>query len=163
MLRWVARSFQLTAILFMVIGIAAIAWAIAYDTPARWGVGIGLGTFVPVAFLFWVLARFVRRQDTSDVLARGLSGTAQVLSVRDTGMTIANVNAVFAARSTVTIPGHPSYEADARVVLPRNMWGAVQPGAIVPVKVDPKDLSRVVADLAAIPPTTGPTSTGILY
>ena len=80
------------------------------------------------------------------LIATGIAGTALVLDVRDTGVTINNVNAVLEARLQVTIPGRAPYEATAEVTLGRMNWGALQPGMTVAVKVDPKDAARVAVD-----------------
>jgi hypothetical protein len=80
------------------------------------------------------------------LIATGIAGTARVLDVRDTGVTINRVNAVLEARLEVTIPGEPPYETTAEVTLGRMSWGALQPGMTVAVKVDPKNRARVAID-----------------
>jgi hypothetical protein len=82
------------------------------------------------------------------LLARGIPGTARVLEVRDTGVTINRVNAVLEARLEVTVPGRAPYEARAEVMLGRMSWGALQPGMTVAVKVDPRNPAHVAIDLA---------------
>lgn len=91
---------------------------------------------------------FVRRIMGGDrrLLASGIAGTALVLDVRDTGVTINHVNAVLEARLQVTIPGRPPYETTAEVTLGRMSWGALQPGMTVAVKVDPANNARVAID-----------------
>jgi len=81
------------------------------------------------------------------LLARGIPGTARVLEVRDTGVTINRVNAVLEARLEVTVPGRAPYEARAEVMLGRMSWGALQPGMTVAVKVDPRNPAHVAIDL----------------
>ena len=111
-----------------------------------------LWTVVPIVVItvagLVVFFVFVRRIMGAGrrLIAGGIPGTALVLDVRDTGVTINNVNAVLEARLQVTIPGQAAYEAMAEVTLGRMSWGALQPGMTVAVKVDPKNPARVAID-----------------
>jgi hypothetical protein len=44
------------------------------------------------------------------------------------------------------VPNTMPYEADTRVTLGRTQWGAIQPGMLLPVVVDPTDHQRVAFD-----------------
>lgn len=102
-------------------------------------------TAVGLIVFFVFLRRFLGAD--RKLLATGIPGSALVLAVRDTGVTINNVNAVIEARLQVTVPGRAPYEATAEVTLGRMSWGALQPGMTVAVKVAPDDPSRVAIDL----------------
>jgi hypothetical protein len=109
-------------------------------------------TIVPVVAItvgglavFFFLLRRIMGADRR-LLAGGITGTALVLDVRDTGVTINNVNAVLEARLQVTIPGQAPYETTAEVTLGRMSWGALQPGMTVAVKVDHQNPQRVAID-----------------
>ncbi len=124
--------------------------------PASMMSGLGntiVWTIVPIVAItvvgLVVFFVFVRRIMGADrrILAGGVAGTALVLGVRDTGITINNVNAVIEARLQVTIPGRPPYETTTEVTLGRMSWGALQPGMTVAVKVDPANHARVAIDL----------------
>jgi hypothetical protein len=124
--------------------------------PASMMSGMGsmiVWTIVPIVAItvvgLAVFFVFVRRIIGADrrILAGGIAGTALVLGVRDTGITINNVNAVIEARLQVTLPDRPPYEATAEVTLGRTSWGALQPGMTVAVKVDPANHARVAIDL----------------
>lgn len=113
-----------------------------------------LWTVIPIVaitagglIVFFVVMRRFMGADRR-LLASGIPGSALVLDVRDTGVTINHVNAVFEARLQVTIPGRAPYGATAEVTLGRMNWGALQPGMTVAVKVDPKNPSRVAIDWA---------------
>ena len=117
--------------------------------------GIGdtiVWTIVPIVAVtiagLAVFFYFVRRIMGADrrLVASGIAGTALVLDVRDTGVTINHVNAVLEARLQVTIPGEAPYETTAEVTLGRMSWGALQPGMTVGVKVDPANPARVAID-----------------
>lgn len=114
--------------------------------------GMIVWTIVPIVAItvigLLVFFIFVRRIMGADrrILANGIAGTALVLEVRDTGITINNVNAVLEARLQVTIPGRPPYETKAEVTLGRTSWGALQPGMTVAVRVDPANNARVAID-----------------
>ncbi|MFO0988101.1 MAG: hypothetical protein U1F37_12175 [Alphaproteobacteria bacterium] len=99
--------------------------------PASLMSGIGntiVWTIVPIVAItvvgLVVFFVFVRRFMGADrrLLANGIAGTALVLDVRDTGITINNVNAVLEARLQVTIPGRPPYETTAEATLGRTRW-----------------------------------------
>lgn len=75
-----------------------------------------------------------------------LIGNAQVVAVRDTGVTIGDVNAVFEVRCLVSVAGRSPYEAVMRVALGRAQWGSFQPGMTMPVRVDADDPSKVALD-----------------
>lgn len=104
-----------------------------------------VGITVAGLVVFFFLLRRIMGADRR-LLAGGIPGAALVLDVRDTGVTINNVNAVLAARLQVTLPGEAPYETTAEVTLGRMNWGALQPGMTVAVKVDPKDRTRVAID-----------------
>lgn len=123
--------------------------------PASLMSGIGntiVWTIVPIVAItvvgLAVFFVFVRRFMGADrrLLANGIAGTALVLGVRDTGITINNVNAVLEARLQVTLPGRPPYETTAEVTLGRTRWGALQPGMTVAVRADPANPARVAID-----------------
>ncbi|MCW5772691.1 MAG: hypothetical protein KIT16_13695 [Rhodospirillaceae bacterium] len=99
-----------------------------------------------IVVLFFVMRRVMGGD--RKLLATGIPGTALVLAVRDTGVTINNVNAVIEATLQVSLPGRPPYEAKAEVTLGRMSWGALQPGMTVAVKVAPDDPSRIAIDLS---------------
>lgn len=119
------------------IDVSAIIWAIVL---------IVLATFLAVGGFIW----YARRAMSGDrkLLAGGLPGTARVLAVRDTGTTINRVNAVVELRLLVSLPGRADYEAVAEILLGRMQWGALQPGMVVGVRVDPADPRRVAIDRA---------------
>jgi hypothetical protein len=83
------------------------------------------------------------------IQAIGESARATVLAVWDTGITVNN-DPVIGLKVTVERVGRPPYEAIiqkslvSRVHLPQ-----FQPGSRVPVRVDPKDPSRVALDVYA--------------
>ncbi len=113
-------TFGISGVMFIIVGAAAIVWAVqAGDNPARWGLGIGIGSFVIVGIVFLFVARYTGGLDTGPVLANGIPGTAEVLGVSDTGVAIHNLNAVFKVRALVTIPARAPYETEFRVVVNR--------------------------------------------
>jgi hypothetical protein len=109
-------------------------------------VPIVLITVAGLAAFFFFMRRIM--SFNARLLARGIPGTARVLQVRDTGVTINRVNAVLEARLEVTVPGREPYETRAEVMLGRMSWGVLQPGMTVAVKVDPRNPAHVAIDLA---------------
>lgn len=72
----------------------------------------------------------------------GQAAEALVLEIRDTGMSL-NDNPIVAFRLEVRpVSGHP-YEVETRGVVGRLDVPQVQPGAILPVAIDPQDPQKV--------------------
>lgn len=105
-----------------------------------------------VAVVFVLVGRYVRGLDPTELLATGVAGTALIISVRDTGVTVNELNAVFELELDVTLPGAPTYRATTKVTVGRVSFGTVQPGMVVAVKVDASDHSRVAVDWAGTQP-----------
>jgi len=165
-MRSTSKMLLLFGLVFVVVagGIMFVTWnmtsaitgsAMRTTDPGAMMSGMGsmiVWTVVPIVAItalgLLVFFVFVRRIMGADrrLLAGGIAGTALVLGVRDTGVTINNVNAVLEARLQVTIPGQPPYETTAEVTLGRMSWGALQPGMTVAVKVDPGNHARVAID-----------------
>ncbi|HET6952744.1 MAG TPA: hypothetical protein VFI47_20350 [Acidimicrobiales bacterium] len=131
----------------LVAGLAGGAWAATADSEAALGVGIMAATLGFVGVVFVLVARYLGGLDTTQQLRDGVPGSAQVLSTRDTGTIINGHSLVVELGLLVTVPGRPPYEAKVRhVAQGRTQWGAIQPGMLVGVKVDPADPARVVID-----------------
>jgi hypothetical protein len=165
-MRSTSKMLLLFGLVFIVVagGIMFVVWhmtstitgsAMRTTDPASMMSGIGnmiVWTVVPIVAItvvgLAVFFFFVRRIMGGDrrTLTSGIAGTALVLGVRDTGITINNVNAVLEARLQVTLPGRPPYETTTEVTLGRTSWGALQPGMTVAVKVDPANHARVAID-----------------
>jgi len=94
------------------------------------------------------LLKMVRNAGGAAVPA-GLPGTATVMSVRDTGITINHINAMMQVGLRVQPETGAPYDTTTRVTLGRHSWGAIQPGMTVAVRIDPKDPKRVAIDLSA--------------
>ncbi len=114
-------------------------------------------TLLVVAVVLGVVRRYVNSLDPTELLATGTPGTALIVSVRDTGVTINELNAVFELELDVTVPPTPVYRATTRITVGRVSFGTVQPGMTVAVKVDPEDHTRVAVDWEASPAGSGDT------
>lgn len=94
---------------------------------------------------------------TPELAQRGVSATARILEIWDTGWTI-NDNPVIGMRVEVDSPDRPPFEARiekttvSRIAIPQ-----FQPGAVVPVRFDPASPSLVAVDPEgpASPPAAG--------
>lgn len=76
----------------------------------------------------------------------GQAAEALVLGIEDTGMTL-NDNPVVAFRLQVRPVNGEPYEARARGVVGRLDVPRIQPGAVLPVAVDPADPQKVALRL----------------
>jgi hypothetical protein len=72
------------------------------------------------------------------LMATGRQGTATVTALRDTGMTV-NGNPQVELDLDVVVEGLPVYPVTHRQVISRLAIAGFQPGATVPVRVDPQD------------------------
>ena len=72
------------------------------------------------------------------LMATGRQGTATVTAIRDTGLTV-NENPQVELDLQVSVDGTAPYAVTHRQVVSRVAIPAFQPGATVPVRVDPAD------------------------
>src|SRR5262249_26134440 len=84
-----------------------------------------------------------QQADAQRLMATGLIGQATVQAVRDTGMTI-NENPQVEFDLLVSVDGSEAYPVTHRQVVSRLVLSNFQPGAAIPVRVDPADPSRVL-------------------
>lgn len=77
---------------------------------------------------------------------RGEAATAKVLEIWDTGTTI-NQDPVVGFLLEVRREGREPYQARTKLIISRLQTGLIQPGAILPARVDPNDSSRVSLDI----------------
>jgi hypothetical protein len=140
-------AFSVGGVALLVAGVAGAVWGFTSDSLMADGVayaGLSVG-FVGLVFL--LVALYFGKLDTTGTLRNGIPGTAQVISVQDTGVTVNNLNMVVKLGLLVSIGGHAPYQAEVRHVLRgRTAWGSIQPGMTFPVKVDPNDMSTVAID-----------------
>ena len=100
----------------------------------------------------WLLAScsmidsYTGEGDNRPVRETGMAASAEVLEVWDTGVRL-NDNPVVGFRLRVTLEDGTSYEAETRNVVSVVHIPQVQPGAVLPVKVDPEDHARVALDI----------------
>ncbi|HWT95322.1 MAG TPA: hypothetical protein VN238_20165 [Solirubrobacteraceae bacterium] len=79
-----------------------------------------------------------RQAETAQrLLATGRQGTATVTAIRDTGVTV-NDNPQVELDLDVAVEGMPVFPVTHRQVISRLALGSFQPGASVPVRVDPQ-------------------------
>jgi hypothetical protein len=77
------------------------------------------------------------------LLANGIAGTATITQLRDTGMQV-NYQPQFDIDLMVTIEGRDPYQATVRQVVAMSVLPQFQPGATMPVHVDPADSSSLM-------------------
>ena len=97
-----------------------------------------------------IVGRFSGRNEACAILAIGVPASARIVRLVDTGITI-NDDPVVEFILEVTPESGEPYTASTRALVSRLDVPAVQPGRVVPVKVDPADPSRVALDLWECP------------
>jgi len=89
--------------------------------------------------------RFTGEDVNRAVRSTGLPAMATVLAIADSGVTV-NDDPVVLFRLRVEAEGRPPWEAETRALVSLLAIPQIQPGAVLPVKFDPLDPSRVAID-----------------
>lgn len=135
--------FRIEGILFLVAGLAALVIAIVKGGSIVLGFGIMGITFVIVgAVLVWYGGS---GQRAAKLAATGLVGTATIISVRDTGVTV-NQNPRVALQLQVALPGREPYTIEHKSTVSRLLTGRLAPGATFACAVDPNRPDKMVID-----------------
>jgi hypothetical protein len=85
-------------------------------------------------------------EDARRIQERGVQAFAEIRSVQRTGMSVNDVPQ-YQLELTVQRKGEPPVSASTKLLLDFTAAAALQPGATVPVVVDPDDPSKVVLDM----------------
>ena len=131
-------------------GIGLLAGVIAVITTAgSMGIYMGVGMLVLFGGMFYLFYRLFFKPiiNASRLQKTGLPGTARILEVRDTGVTINNNPQVKLKLEVKTSFGQ-KYTTECRVLVSRINPNAYSPGMEVPVKIDPKNEMNVVIDFS---------------
>jgi hypothetical protein len=87
--------------------------------------------------------------DEAKVEVDGLSGQATIVSLSEGGPYV-NDRPTITMELDVELPGRDRYRAQARQTVGRLVIGRLQPGAAIPVRVDPNDAANVTVDEPAM-------------
>lgn len=124
---------------------------------------ITLASFIPMIFIF---GKFFKRQAANAKLMQsGVSAQAQILSIQETGTRINDQPELLLVLS-VASPGQAPYQTQAITVVSFLMIPKLQPGMMVPVKIDPANPMSVAIDqaaLGAVPMGMGAVQPGMPY
>lgn len=142
----VGRMFRIVGGAMLILAVALLVGAFFLGSATSLTLNISGITLGLTGLIFAGMGRFLGRMDTSDLLKSGQPATARVLAVQDTGWTINKVNAVLALTLEVYPPDGPAYTARSQVLLGRTQWGLLQPGMVVPVRIDPRNPQRIAIE-----------------
>ena len=165
--RFTGRYMIIMGIFFLVLG-AGLAFALGGIPYAGGGMLLTGGIFVIVGGTLAVIGFMINRGAgaTDDVLATGVSGTATLTGVTQTGMYL-NEQPRINMDMLVQLPGQTPYAAEHSEFVPLILLSRVQPGATLPVKVNPTQPGKVVIDWQSLssaglmaPPPPSSTGTG---
>jgi len=81
-----------------------------------------------------------------DVRANGLPASGKVLKIWETGVRV-DYNPVVGFLLQVHVEGMAPYEAETRALISILWIPQIQPGAILPIKYDPRDPTRIALDI----------------
>lgn len=110
----------------------------------------GVITIVSLVIGFLIIAlvlRYVRRVSGAS-LKGGTPASATIVRMWDTGASV-NDHPVAGLELDIQPAGAPSYRASITSMIPRLAAARYQPGAVVPVRIDPRNPQRVALDLGA--------------
>jgi hypothetical protein len=93
-----------------------------------------------------IIGRMSGVSQARELQVTGEQATATILQIWDTGITVNN-DPVVGFVLEVRRSGQPAYQAKTKLLISRLDIPRVQPGAIVPVRVDLRDPSRVALDI----------------
>ncbi len=145
-------------------GLAGIiaAYVAALSGPGGWRDKLGGLIFVTIFVLVILLIFFVVYRKVFAPVGRqrqlqrtGLPAEATILEIRETGWTVNNIYPVVKLKLEVRPPGGQPYQAEVQTLIGRLDVPQLQPGALVPVRYDPRKPSRVALAEAGSP-QTGP-------
>ncbi len=105
------------------------------------------GTFLLIALSFFFVRRYLRKV-TGGNIQGGEVAQATILRIWDTGTTV-NDNPVVGFLLEVHRQAYPPYQAETKSMIPRLMVAQFQPGAVVPIKLNPQTPSQVALNLYA--------------
>lgn len=146
---------RVVRVILLLIGVGLTAGGVYFliDRPA----GGGLDTFVPAAmlFLFAVLTfvvwlPMISALDHGKILRTGEPASATVVDISDTSSTVNN-RPVFRFTLDVRRQDGTVHRATVKQIIDRTSLGALRPGIVVPVRVDPRNPAKVAIDSQATP------------
>lgn len=100
---------------------------------------------VGIGLVFFGIRSRMRAEEAKRVLSVGLTGTATITSMTQTGMYL-NENPQVKMDLLVQVPGRAPYQATRKEFIPLILLGRLSSGAPLAVKVDPNDPQDVVID-----------------
>lgn len=99
----------------------------------------GLVISIPLLISLVSIRRAVKKRNRiKEMITYGKQGTAKILKMSDTGVTI-NDNPRVKLELEISIPNYPTYFAQKTLVIPIINLPQVQPGLTVEVLADPED------------------------
>ncbi len=93
-----------------------------------------------------IIGKYTGESENAPIRDSGFPASAKVLEIWDTGVRL-NDNPVVGFRLLVTLDDGSSYEAETKSVVSVVHIPQVQPGAVLPVKVDPENHQLVALDI----------------
>ncbi len=144
--RFTGRYMIIMGIFFLVLG-GAFVLVLGGIPYAGGGMLLTGGIFIIVGGALAVIGLMVNRGagSTDNLLATGVSGTATLTGVTQTGMYL-NEQPRIKMDMLVQLPGQVPYAAEHSEFVPLILLSRVQPGATLPVKVNPAQPGKVVID-----------------
>ncbi|MFH1148945.1 MAG: DUF3592 domain-containing protein [Actinomycetota bacterium] len=138
-----------------VAAIGAVLAAGLASGQAWWLVAIETGATVLFCVVFFGIFYFVFRWAfrsvnlANDLAERGEAAEATVLEVHETGVTVNEVYPMIGVTLEVRRTGRPAYQVKTQWLIDRLQIPQFQPGAVIPVMVDPENPDNVAFGVPA--------------
>jgi hypothetical protein len=122
---------------------------------AWWLVAIETGATVLFCLVFFGIFYFAFRWAfrsvnlAQDLAERGEAAEATIIEVRETGVTVNEIYPMIGVTLEVRRAGRPPYQVKTRWLIDRFQIPQFQPGAVIPVMVDPDDPDNVAFGVPA--------------
>jgi hypothetical protein len=106
-----------------------------------------IGASLVFSFVIFAVARgYMKKMMGGNLKNTGEPAQAKILRMWDTGTTI-NQHPVAGFLLEVQRMNQTPYQVETKSLVPRLMSGQLQPGAVVPIKVDPSNPTKVALDI----------------
>lgn len=111
---------------------------------------IGIGVFVSLSLIpFFKILRGLRKgsAEAQRLLREGSSSEAKVVQLQPTGTMINNQPVTIV---TLEVQGASKYQVTTQTIVNQLFIPQIQPGKIVPIKIDPQDRNNVILDTSQL-------------
>jgi hypothetical protein len=140
-----SRRWLLATGVLLTAGTLALVALLVFTDPPTWLWSmLAVSPWGPIVLVVWVLLH--RRDRLARRLAEvGIHATAAITAIGQTASAVGG-RPVVVLDLTVEAEGRPGWEVSLRTAPPAHLIGALRPGVVMPVLVDPDEPTRLLPD-----------------